>query len=250
MESTQPYTNVCPVEDIEMDSSNSNSDSTFYEKDINNSIRLGFIRKVYGILAMQLTITVGLISLAFIPEVKDFIQKHTFLFYTSAVISFVTCIPLTCCKKVARKVPINYILLLVWTFALSYMVATCASLFDPYIVITAAGLTAIVTISLSIYACTTKTDFTFCGGTLFLLGALMLGWSLFAFSFGIYLNAFYCVCGVFVYGIYLIYDTQLIMGSFGNAYSIEDYIIAAMMIYIDIIQIFLYILKFFGSRND
>jgi FtsH-binding integral membrane protein len=129
------------------------------------------------------------------------------------------------------------------------MLATVASFYIPETVITAGAMTAAVTIALTVYACTTKTDFTYCGGMLFIVGALMFCYGIFAFAFGIYLNAFYCVLGVFFYGIYLIYDTQLIMGKFGVAYTIDDYIIAAMMIYLDIIQIFLYLLRLFGGRR-
>jgi FtsH-binding integral membrane protein len=243
MESNQPYTNVHTTDaDLEMNAQSA------AEKNFNESMRLGFIRKVYGILAAQLSLTVLLISLAFIKEVAIFLQTHMAIFWTCVGMSLVIAIPLICCKNIARKVPTNYILLSLWTLCEGYMLATCASYYDPKVVITAGGLTALVTIALTVYACTTKTDFTFCGGILFVLGALMLGYCIFAFAFGIYLNAFFCVLGVFLYSIYLIYDTQLIMGSFGNAYSIDDYIVAAMMIYIDIIQIFLYLLRLFG-RN-
>ena len=65
---------------------------------------------------------------------------------------------------------------------------------------------------------------------------------------GDFLRTLYLVLGVFIYGFYLIYDTQLIMGRFGNEYAIDDYIIAALNIYIDIIQMFLYILSLL-NRN-
>jgi FtsH-binding integral membrane protein len=239
MESNQPYNNIYAADDMEMGQRT---------KDIQQIMRLGFIRKVYGILALQLTITVAFICLAFIDKVSLFIQGNMFLIWTCLGLSIALSIPLICCKSVARKVPINYILLITWTLCESYLLAAVASFYNPKTVITAAALTALVTIALTIYACTTKTDFTFCGGVLFLLGALMLGYCIFAFAFGIYLNAFFCVLGVFIYGIYLIYDTQLIMGSFGQAYSIDDYIVAAMMIYIDIIQIFLYLLRLLGNK--
>ena len=45
------------------------------------------------------------------------------------------------------------------------------------------------------------------------------------------------------FSIYLIFDTQLILGRFGMQYEIDDYILAALNIYIDIIQLFLFILN-------
>jgi FtsH-binding integral membrane protein len=217
-------------------------------KSITMMMRIGFIRKVYGILGMQLAITAALVSLTFVDSVSKFIQGNIAIFWCCLALSIVLAIPLICCKDVARRVPTNYILLSIWTFCESYMVATCASFYDTKIVITAAVMTAAVTIALTAYACTTKTDFTYCGGLLFCLSAVMLCWGIFGLIFGIWLNGLYCVCGVMLYSIYLIYDTQLVMGKFGVEYSIDDYVVAAMMIYIDIIQIFLYILRLLGRK--
>lgn len=50
-------------------------------------------------------------------------------------------------------------------------------------------------------------------------------------------------------GIYIIYDTQLIVGNKENKYTIDDYIFAAMALYIDIIRMFIYILRILGSRR-
>ena len=48
-------------------------------------------------------------------------------------------------------------------------------------------------------------------------------------------------------GMYLVYDVQLISGKFGIEYSIDDYIFAAMELYIDIIRLFLEILRILGK---
>ena len=57
--------------------------------------------------------------------------------------------------------------------------------------------------------------------------------------------------GACIFGLYLIYDTQLIMGGSGKAaqYSIDDYIMAAVNMYIDVIQIFIEILRLIGDRR-
>ena len=56
--------------------------------------------------------------------------------------------------------------------------------------------------------------------------------------------------GVIVFGIYLVFDTQLTIGKNSRAYSIDDYIIAALNLYIDIIQIFLEILKILAIADS
>ena len=51
--------------------------------------------------------------------------------------------------------------------------------------------------------------------------------------------------------IYIVYDTQLIMGDRSRQLSVDDYIWAAMMLYIDIVRLFLYILQLLGKhRHD
>ena len=51
-----------------------------------------------------------------------------------------------------------------------------------------------------------------------------------------------CVMCVF-YGFYIIYDTQLIVGGRKHELSYDDYIIGALMLYVDIIGLFLELLE-------
>jgi FtsH-binding integral membrane protein len=51
-------------------------------------------------------------------------------------------------------------------------------------------------------------------------------------------------------GIYLVYDVQLITGKFGIEYSIDDYVFASMELYIDIIRLFLQILRILGKLKN
>ena len=53
--------------------------------------------------------------------------------------------------------------------------------------------------------------------------------------------------GVLIYSIYLIYDTQLIMGNVGIQYNIDDYCFAALNLYIDIIYLFLKLLQLIAA---
>jgi FtsH-binding integral membrane protein len=218
------------------------------KEEVTKMMRLGFIRKVYGILSLQLAITIAFMSLAFVPEIKSFLQNNMTLFWIAMALSLVILLPLVCFKRLARGVPQNYILLLLWTLCESYMLATAVSFYDPHIVMLAGVLTLAVTTSLTVYACTTKTDFTFCGGFLFCMVTILFVWGLFSIIFGFITNTLYCILGLLVYSIYLIYDTQLVMGKFGVEFDIDDYVFAALNIYIDIIQIFLYILQILGRK--
>ena len=58
------------------------------------------------------------------------------------------------------------------------------------------------------------------------------------------------VAGAVVFSLYLVYDTQLLMGG-KHRYSIspEEYIFAALSIYLDVLNIFLYILMIVGGAR-
>ena len=58
-----------------------------------------------------------------------------------------------------------------------------------------------------------------------------------------FLHILYAAISVILYAFYLIYDTQLILSDKAKAISYDDYIIGSIMIYTDIIEIFIRLLK-------
>ena len=151
---------------------------------------------------------------------------------------------ISCFESLARTVPINYVMMFAFTVCEAYTVSyICAVVNDGLVVVQAAFLTAGLVIGLTCYAWTTKTDFTVFGGLFWSLGALFLIFSLFSVYFGPTMRLIYCLLGVALFSFYLIFDTQLILGGEGKYASIEndDYIMAAMILYLDIINIFIYI---------
>ena len=207
-------------------------------------IRRGFIIKTYGILLTQLVITGFFICLSFVPSVNDFIKSDDFArgpFFITFLILFLiititVCIMFSCVRDTARKFPINYILLFAFTLSMSFYCLIFCAFFDPQDVIAAAILTIAATIGLTVYAIRTKDDFSYLGGLLFCFMFL----SIFTIGFYFWIRAtiFWLALGVLVYSLYIIYDTQLIMGNVGVEYSIDDYCFAALNLYIDIIYLF------------
>ncbi len=53
-----------------------------------------------------------------------------------------------------------------------------------------------------------------------------------------------------VYMIYLLIDIQLVMGGKRNGLTLDNYAMGAMMIYVDIIGLFLKLLKILGKKKD
>jgi FtsH-binding integral membrane protein len=211
-------------------------------------VRKGFIVKTYGILLSQLAITCFFILLTFIPAIKqyvtgDLIQKPIILVFLIIflIVTIVVCCVFSCCRETARTVPINYILLFSFTLCMSFYCFLLCSFYDTSLVISAALLTFGATVGLTVYAAKTKTDFTFCGAFLFaflfvlVLTAILFWWVRF--------SVFFLMLGVLVYSLYLIYDTQLILGNKTFQYNVDDYCLAALNLYIDIIYMFIKILQ-------
>ena len=59
------------------------------------------------------------------------------------------------------------------------------------------------------------------------------------------------VAGALIFSLYIIYDTQLMMGG-KHKYSLdpEEYVFAALNIYLDVINLFLYILMIVGGSRE
>jgi FtsH-binding integral membrane protein len=75
------------------------------------------------------------------------------------------------------------------------------------LVFIASVMTLGITVALTLYAVTTKTDFTMMGATFFILGmALMLFGIFLSFYSNKLMNIIYCVFGIILYGFYLVYD--------------------------------------------
>ncbi|XP_065053901.1 protein lifeguard 1-like [Rhopilema esculentum] len=232
---------------------------SFHENDMfsfdSKSVRLGFIRKVYAILALQMVVTIGFSCLFMFHEpTKLYVQNHIGVYIAAYVTFFILYFVLACCTNVARSYPANMILLCVFTISLSYLVAAITSFHDTKIVLLAFGITLVASVSVMLFACQTKYDFTGCGGVLFVACISLLLFGIFA---GIFVpsgsisivNMVYAGLGALLFMGFLAYDTQLIMGGRKFEISPEDYVFAAMMLYIDIIYIFLFILSLIGGKN-
>ena len=114
---------------------------------------------------------------------------------------------LACYRSVSRKVPVNYILISLFTVTEAFIVSLSTMLFEPKIVIIVASLTAGIVISLTIYAITTKKDFTYCGGFLYMCCFVLIFTSILGFFYRSMLyEILFISFSVMLFGFYLIYD--------------------------------------------
>lgn len=170
------------------------------------------------------------------------------------IVTYIICMyTLYCYPSVARTTPTNYIVLLIFTLSMGYVTSAMTVFVSIKTVVLASLLTAVIVVALTAYAFTTKTDFTAMGAGLFMFGALLSMGSLIAWLIGSsFMHFIISICTVALFGAYLIYDTQLIIGGEGRhaAYEIDDYILASLNIYLDIVTIFMELLQILGYKNN
>lgn len=229
-------------------------------------IRARFIRKVYAILLSQLAVTLVIVcACVFSYDIKKIYCDEVrvdenglyrcyranpvgiVIYYASYAVFFVTYITLVCCEGVRRKSPGNLIALGIFTLALSMMVASISVYHNVAWVFMAIGITAFICLGLTIFSFQTKIDITgwgmylFAGSwVLFLFGIIAIIFSMNGYPI---LYTVYSGLMALLFSMFLVYDTQQIMG--GKKYSIspEEHIYAAVQLYVDVIMIFLSILN-------
>ncbi|XP_030034207.2 protein lifeguard 1 isoform X1 [Manduca sexta] len=218
------------------------------------TIRKAFIRKVYSILMCQLLVTMGFIALfLFHGPTKAWAAGNPWLIWVAFAVLLVCAITMVCCDSVRRQTPMNFIFLAIFTLAQSFMLGIVTSVYDVSAVMMAVGITAGVCLALTLFAFQTKWDFTTMGGVLMCASMVLLLFGIIAIFIGRsnIMTLVYASLGALIFSMYLVYDTQLMMGG-KHKYSLspEEYIFAALTLYLDIINIFLFILTIIGvARN-
>lgn len=230
---------------------NSASESSRNMKTDHND-RNDFMRKVYGLLTFQLAITavfVGVVS--GVESLREGIRYTFPIVFVCIFLAIILLLVIFCTKKFSRKYPYNYIALIVFTLLESYIIAFVCAYSDPMVVLAAAVMTLSITTGLTIYAWRAKKDFTVFGGMMIVLimAAFWLGiFMIFVYSRFLYL--IYAFIVVIIFGFYIIYDTQLIAGGRYQELTYDDYVIGSLLLYVDIVGLFLLLLCLCGTNKN
>ncbi|XP_060949340.1 protein lifeguard 1-like [Limanda limanda] len=215
------------------------------------TIRQAFITKVFMVLTVQLSVTFSLVAVfTFVDEAKTFMQHNPWTYYVSYAFVFVSLIVLSCCGEFRRKHPWNLIALSLLTLSLSYMVGVIASFFDTETVIMAVGITAVVCSSMVLFSVKNKSDITSCGDVLCVCLIVLLPFSILClFIRNRILHIVYSSLIALLLTCVFIVDTQLLLGNKKMALSPKEYVLAAVILYTDIINIILLLLVIMGPSS-
>lgn len=208
-------------------------------------IRHRFMQRVYLILVAQLVTTV-VISAVIIgnSSVKRWVLENNWALYVSMFGGLAAMI-VTMWKR--REYPINLVFLGLFTLCEGYLVGFATSLMDTTVIVNALIVLTIIFVGMSVFALQTRYDFT---GWAPYLGAALFG--LIGFGFVAMLipssnvEMAYSVIAVIIFSGYILVDTQMIM----TQYHPEDEVAAAVSLYLDIINLFINLLRILSNADD
>lgn len=218
-------------------------------------VRHGFIRKVFGIVFTQLLVTTVIAAPFSLHNAaaRMFIANNSALIFVASFMPLIMLCYAMCNPSVVRDYPKNYIFLALITLVFGLLVGVITAQYTAESVVLAAGITCFVTFGLMLFAFQTKYDFTGMGPYLYTFLLIMVGMSFIMmflpYSRGV--EVVYSSLGACLFSFYIVYDTQLIVGGkhSSHRFAIDEYAFAALNLYLDIIQLFLHILRIMGERR-
>ncbi|KAF8394473.1 hypothetical protein HHK36_020681 [Tetracentron sinense] len=215
-----------------------------------NQLRWGFVRKVYGILSAQVVLTTIVSSATVLyPPINDLLKGNSGLLLLFAILPLFLMWPLYIYQQ---KHPLNFIFLGLFTACLSVTVGVACANTEGKIVLEALILTSAVVSALTGYtfwASKKGKDFSYLGPILFssLIVLILTGFIQMFFPLGPTSVAVYGAFSAMVFSAYLVYDTDNLIKRF----TYDEYIWASVVLYMDIINLFLSILRVLrGMQSD
>ena len=156
-------------------------------------------------------------------------------------------VPLMAAQGARRQFPLNVAMVLLFSFAMGVMIGPTLigqAGFDSGLVTQAATITVGAFGTLTLYAFASRRDFS-AWGSFFIVGLwVLIATSVLNMFFGNATSSLWIAGGtVLVFSGLLVFDTWRLR----NVYGPEDYVIAAVAIYLDLLNMFLAILRILGG---
>jgi protein lifeguard len=147
-----------------------------------------------------------------------------------------------------KSYPTNLIFLAGFTVLEAYTISVIVSFYKTTIVLQAVLLTGGIFVFLTLFACQTKYDFTSWMPYLFgaLWGLVLFGFVAIWFPYNSVAELVYGGLAALIFSGYILVDTQMIL----RKHHVEEEIAAAISLYLDIINLFLAILRILNSQSN
>jgi FtsH-binding integral membrane protein len=208
--------------------------------------RATLVRRTYALVFASIVVTMLGAGFAVTqPSLFTAVARHPFLTFICALI------PLYMAMRNHRTFPQNLGFTFLFTFIEGIWISPLLVLYERMQpgVLGQAGLLTLTTFAvLSLYAVLSRRDFSAWGG-FFTIGLwVLIATSLLNMFFRNATASLWLAAGtIFVFGGLLVFDTWRIVRS--GAYGEDDYVPAAVQIYLDLLNIFLAVLQLLGGGN-
>jgi protein lifeguard len=147
-----------------------------------------------------------------------------------------------------KSYPTNLLFLTGFTALEAYSISFITSFYEARIVVEALILTLGIFVALTLFACQTKYDFTSWMPYLFggLWCLIIFGFMAMFFPYNSTVELVWGGVAALIFSAYILVDTQLVM----RHYHVEEEIAAAISLYLDVLNLFLAILRILNSQNN
>jgi FtsH-binding integral membrane protein len=209
--------------------------------------RATLVRRTYGLVLVGIITTMLGVALAmFQPSLILFSAQHPFITFFGGFM-----LPMFLAQRWHREFPRNIALTLIGMLGAGVMIAPLMVFMErtqPGIVGQAGILTFTTFAALTVYAAVSRRDFSAWGGFFFVGLIVLLVTGVMNMFFQNATASLWIAGGtVLVFGGLLVFDTWRILRT--DTYGPDDYVIAAVHIYLDLLNIFLAILRLLGGNR-
>lgn len=218
-------------------------------EEVKSIMMKGFIKKVYGLLMLLFSLTFGICIFAHYNKTFQYLLSFRTFIFLDLLIFLGLSIYLLAYPKTIYKVPLNYFILLAYVLIMSWPIASIAYQYSLKNLFVSYGLTITTLIIITIYCMYTERNYKLLT-KIFLIAMILFLISLVIYIFVrtsiLYLSV-NALC-LIILAIYLINDTDVILTTRnGTMVLVDAYIPAAIILYIDLVNIFL---SYLGFSNN
>ncbi|KAJ2157023.1 hypothetical protein GGF46_004785 [Coemansia sp. RSA 552] len=209
------------------------------------SIRHAFMRKVYTILTLQILATAVVGGyMRHVDATNGFLLRHVWTVYAAMFGSLAAMVGVW---WKANSHPTNIVLLSVFTLLEGYTLGAVTAFYPTPVVLQALVITLGLFVALTLFTMQSSYDFSRMGPILFFMlwAVILVGFVQIFLPFNRTFDLVVAAVSALVFCGYIMYDTHMIM----NRMSPDDYVLASVSLYLDIVNLFLAILRILGDRD-
>merc|ERR1719192_731427 len=183
-----------------------------------------FIFRVFMIVWFLLIYNFAIMCLfMFIPVIRNFTRHNWWLMLVFGLCYLPFGIVLGCCVSVARKKPVNFILLFFASTFMGGLLGCLSAFYEIDEVLLAVGVTIAIVFILALFAAFAPCDFTMCIGVAFVLSLVLCAFGIFMIFFNdriVYM--IYCSLGILLACLLIVIDIQMICGGRNRRYKFSE----------------------------